>query len=87
MNIQNRLADLVDSARAFQCDIKSLENEKLMGVVSEDYKRSLKARALKNLVEVKKAYYELVDDVEGFNYELDGEDLFNIITALTTEVR
>ena len=74
MNIQNRLADLVDYAHAFHRDLTSLTNEKLMNVVSEDYKRSLKARVLKNLEEIKKAFRELAHYRCGVDFETAIED-------------
>lgn len=91
MNIQNRLADIVDYANALQRDTKSLGNEKLMSVVSEDYKRSLKARALKNWEEIRKAHSELTNEGVDFEKELGDNEFYPLIVAtvsmMTTEVR
>lgn len=91
MNIQNRLADLVDYANALQCDTKSLGNDELMSVVSEDYKRSLKARAMKNWEEIRKAHSELTNEGVDFEKELGNEETYPLIrlvvSMMTVEVR
>lgn len=91
MNIQNRLADLVDYANALQRDTKSLGNDELMSVVSEDYKRSLKARAMKNWEEIRKAHSELTNEGVNLEKELGNEETYPLIrlvvSMMTVEVR